>query len=291
MSTSISPQLHSIRFAKNLGLFLVFINKVEFRRLSIIHEQVEVCTTFTHAFDYGPNFKLYFVPQAIDSSLNLYFYENKVKKDEASKFGLWMQTIEARAKSDTPTMGKLALVCNINVQERREFRIYNYSKEFCLIKFPYNIIAIKNGYLVDEAFTNFRNEHSFIEYVESTHTLIHYRNGYIDLYNLRLNTAVKPERIVLECVDSLKFQPPEQAEFYRIMSLKAEQYAVFYQKRGICQPQLQYSFSVSYEVDLKRKIDHMYLKDLKIEESEIQGLSDKCREAEKFGMTTQEAFY
>lgn len=68
-----------------------------------------------------------------------------------------MQLIEAKATSDTPSVGKLMLNYNIEVRDRKEFSIYNYNKDICLIKFKFTIIATKNGFVIDETNTNFHS--------------------------------------------------------------------------------------------------------------------------------------
>lgn len=72
---------------------MILQSKIEFYRINIVCEKAELSLCFVHKINYGPNMKLYHVPQTIDNSLILYFYENKVKPEERNKFGLWMQSI------------------------------------------------------------------------------------------------------------------------------------------------------------------------------------------------------
>ena len=111
----------------------------------------------------------------------------------------------------------MVLSYNIKVSERKDFSIFNYNKEICLIKFRYNIIAVKNGFVIDETNTNFRGEGSFVDIIESCNTVVHFRNTMVDVYKFSMNFNVKPEVIKLDCLDSIAFEPPKETKLFRIV--------------------------------------------------------------------------
>ena len=64
-----------------MSLFVILQTKLHFYRINIVCEKPELDLIFTYKMDHGHNFKLYHVPQALDNTLSLYYYENRVKPE------------------------------------------------------------------------------------------------------------------------------------------------------------------------------------------------------------------
>lgn len=69
-----------------------------------------------------------------------------------------MQLIEVKAGDQIPVVGKMILNYMIPVKERKEFSIFNYNKDICLIKSHFSITAVKNGFVIDDSKTNIQKK-------------------------------------------------------------------------------------------------------------------------------------
>lgn len=158
------------------------------------------------------------------------------------------------------------------------------------------MLAFKNGFVIDAVNTNFHKKNCFIKYVTSSRTIIHFLESTIDIYRFEMDEKAKPERIILECMDSIEFKTVEKASLFNILELKNKSYAIFYEYNNLKNtttnnPNIQYSFSLTKEIDLYSKINEIYPKKEDFEKFTIDQLHEKCGIVKKMGLSAQHAYF
>lgn len=88
---------------------------------------------------------------------------------------------------------------------------------------------MKKGYILDSATVNLKHESSFLEYI-GNETLLHVTPKKVEVYSFKINTNIKPFRIVIKSKDSIKICAisPED-EFFKVLNI-ANDYLVIFQK-------------------------------------------------------------
>jgi hypothetical protein len=91
------------------------------------------------------------------------------------------------------------------------------------------ILAAKNGYILDSVKLNFQIGHAKLRYI-SNQRLIHISDTKLEIYKMTILTTVVPNKIHVTPVDALEIKDkPNEAEFFGILSTVGDNFAVFYQ--------------------------------------------------------------
>jgi len=83
----------------------------------------------------------------------------------------------------------------------KSFTIHNYSRDTFIMNFLHEIYAAKDGYIVDNVNVNIQEEDSRLIY-HGDH-LLSISERKLDLYGFKIITNVKPNKIVLNTIDSV----------------------------------------------------------------------------------------
>ena len=80
--------------------------------------------------------------------------------------------------------------------------IQNYTRDIIFMNLKNQIMAIKNGYLIDTVNVSVNEEGEILKYIHPQ-TILHVTKRNVEVYNFSINMAVKPEKIVLKSIDSI----------------------------------------------------------------------------------------
>jgi len=143
------------------------------------------------------NKKLLTIPSSIENIINVFFEEDKDKKQS---FILWC--LEINFGTEQIKTRELYRVYDIMNNVKGKLSIQNYTKEIIFMNLDHQIMAIKNGYLIDTVNVNVKGEGEFLKYIHPE-TILHINKKHVEVYNFSINMAVKPEKIVLRSLDSI----------------------------------------------------------------------------------------
>lgn len=82
--------------------------------------------------------------------------------------------------------------------------IQNYTKEIIFMNLNHQIMAIKNGYLIDTVNLTVKEDGEVLKYLHPN-TLLHITRKNVEVYNFSIDMSVKPEKISLKSIDSIEF--------------------------------------------------------------------------------------
>ena len=74
-----------------------------------------------------------------------------------------------------------------------KFKIDNFSKDVIILNFKFEILAAKDGFIIDTANTDIHEDGSCLVYKDDH--LLHISDEKLLIYGFRILTAVKPNRI------------------------------------------------------------------------------------------------
>jgi hypothetical protein len=125
-------------------------------------------------------------------------------------------------------MTPLKKIYDMAITLKKTISISNYNRDICIINLGSEISAFKNGVAIDNVSTNFREENCFLKNL-SKNILAHVLKEKIDVYEFKLNENVKPEHIILGCIDSIELKKPENSKFFSMIELDEGRIGIFYQ--------------------------------------------------------------
>ncbi len=95
--------------------------------------------------------------------------------------------------------------------------IQNYTKEIIFLNLNHQIMAIKNGYLIDTLNLNVTEGKEILKYIHPQ-TILHITKKYMEVYHFSIDLTVKPEKIKLTSLDSIEIiNMPEGAEYLSVL--------------------------------------------------------------------------
>ena len=124
-------------------------------------------------------------------------------------------------------------------------------------------------------------------------TLLHITKKHLEVYNISINKAVKPEKIVLRSVDSIELQKyPENAFFIAVLQ-SFDNFAIFFEdsdkKSRQTKGEISYYFEVSQTTSVKMKIKSIF-DSLGFGEINPQLIEEKYNMALKMGLSEKEIY-
>jgi hypothetical protein len=85
---------------------------------------------------------------------------------------------------------------------KKRVKISNFSKDTFFLNMGCEIIAAKKGFIIDSINVNIQGKESRLIYL-SNEKLLHIDDTRVEVYELKIDTTVKPNRIKLNSIDSL----------------------------------------------------------------------------------------
>ena len=110
-------------------------------------------------------------------------------------------------------------------------RISNYWNNIYLFNLGFEILAIKNGYVIDSANVNIQSQETQLVYIGEK-KLVHLCNKRVDLYGFSVNEN-NPPKINVGSIDSIIFKQevPQNYAFFKVLEMINENLVFFYQLR------------------------------------------------------------
>lgn len=106
--------------------------------------------------------------------------------------------------------------------------IQNYTRDIIFMNLKNQLMAIKNGYLIDTVNVSVNDEGEILKYLHPN-TILHVTKKNVEVYNFSINMAVKPEKIVLRSVDSIEISPtPPNAFYIALLQTHPSNFAIFF---------------------------------------------------------------
>lgn len=125
----------------------------------------------------------------------------------------------------------VAKVYDITKSLKKRVRISNYSRDTFLLNMGCEIIAAKKGFIIDSISINIQGEDSRLVYLNNN-KLVHINDNRAELYEIRIDLAVKPNRIRVKSIDSLEINnKPQDSKLLDVIGLGKDSFAIFYQLR------------------------------------------------------------
>lgn len=107
--------------------------------------------------------------------------------------------------------------------------IQNYTKDIIFMNLNHQIMAIKNGYLIDTVNVSVNEEGEILKYIHPQ-TILHITKKNVEVYNFSINMAVKPEKIVLRSIDSIELKNiPSEAFYISVLQTFNSNFAIFFE--------------------------------------------------------------
>jgi hypothetical protein len=107
--------------------------------------------------------------------------------------------------------------------------IQNYTKDIIFMNLNHQIMAIKNGYLIDTVNVSVNEEGEILKYIHPQ-TILHITKKNVEVYNFSINMAVKPEKIVLRSIDSIELKSiPSEAFYISVLQTFNSNFAIFFE--------------------------------------------------------------
>lgn len=107
--------------------------------------------------------------------------------------------------------------------------IQNYTKDIIFMNLNHQIMAIKNGYLIDTVNVSVNEEGEILKYIHPQ-TILHITKKNVEVYNFSINMAVKPEKILLRSIDSIELKNiPSEAFYISVLQTFNSNFAIFFE--------------------------------------------------------------
>lgn len=108
-----------------------------------------------------------------------------------------------------------------------KFKIDNFSKDVMILNFKFEILAAKDGFIIDAANTNIQEDGSCLVY-QGDH-LLHISEDKLFIYGFRIMTAVKPNKIELRSLDSIEIRKDPRYQFFNCLEMLNGNFVLFFQ--------------------------------------------------------------
>jgi hypothetical protein len=138
------------------------------------------------AYPIDKELKLLTIPPSIDNIINIFFEETKEKKQS---FILWC--LEIDFESEHIKARPLYRVYDIMNNAKGKLSIQNYTKDIIFMNLNHQIMAIKNGYLIDTVNLSVKGDGEILKYIHPN-TILHVTKKNVEVYNFFIDMTVKP---------------------------------------------------------------------------------------------------
>ena len=136
-----------------------------------------------------------------------------------------------------------------------KFKLTNYARDIVLLNFKFEILAAKDGFLIDTVNINIQDNSSFLLYTGAH--MLHISEELMLIYDFKVNTQSKPHRIEVRSLDSVLVGRERAHHFYGCLEMLKDNYVLFYQeihnRRG--GGEVQYSITATQKMPLSHKLD------------------------------------
>ena len=283
----IKPEVRFIRFLKDVMMGVFYETSYEIynvENLPNVSKRLE--KTYHHIPE---DCKLLTIPPGIDNIINVFFEEMNESKQS---FVLWCLEIAFDGERIRPQ--EPYRVYNIMKQARGRLSVQNYTRDIIFMNLNNQIMAIKNGYLIDTFnVSNTEGGGGILRYIHPE-TILHITKKTVEVYHFSIDMSVKPGKIVLRSVDAVQLKGvPEGAFFLSVLEYFRSRFAVFYEdslrKHKQSRGEISYYFYVSQPTPMKEKT-RLLFESIASGTASPEAVEEKYEVAKKMGLTEKEIY-
>jgi hypothetical protein len=165
------------------------------------------------------------------------------------------------------------------------------------MNFQYEIYAAKEGYIVDNVNINIQEENSCLMYHGENLLLV--SDSKLDIYNFKIVTNVKPNKILLTAVDSVQINKEPTFSFFDCLEMMNGNFVLFFQVKPQAnrkmRGEIDYLVTVTQKLSVSEKIEQIFAfksaKELrKIAKRNYSLIEEKCDMAFKIGLSRKQVY-
>ena len=112
---------------------------------------------------------------------------------------------------------------------KEKLSVQNYTTDIIFLGIGHQIMAIKNGYLIDTVNLKVSNESEILKYLHPN-TILHINKKSVEVYNFSIDMNAKPEKIVLHTTDSIELKKlPDKVSYMSVLRAFKDNFALFFE--------------------------------------------------------------
>ena len=104
-------------------------------------------------------------------------------------------------------------VYEIQQRLKHKIKIKNFMKDIFLMNLGFEILAFKQGYIIDSVGISSAIDNPNLKYL-GEERLVHVSDKRIEIYKFRILTNVRPHKIEVKSIDSIIITPPKNSAFF-----------------------------------------------------------------------------
>lgn len=259
-----------------------------------IEESNNIKLIFNKRYGVRSTLKLYQIPKPVDNILNIFFVE---KSTTSKTYILWRLELEFKQITTNHSYKSIVRIYEIPSGLVNKFRVDNFSKDIMILNFKFEILAAKDGFIIDAANTNIQEDGSCLVY-HGEH-LLHISENKLFIYGFKITTAVKPNKIELRSLDSIEIKKDSKYTFFSCLEMLNGNFVLFFQVKPELNRKLRgeidYVFMVTQKLSIQEKLNEIFSfkspKELKwLTENEFEKIQEKCDMAFKIGLSKKQVY-
>lgn len=155
-----------------------------------IEESNAVRMIFNKKYGVAEGLRLFQIPRPIDSTLNIFFIE---RSSTSKTYILWRLELQFKVITQNHSFKSIVRIYDIPSGLVNKFKIDNFSRDVIILNFKFEILAARDGFIIDAANTNIQEDGSCLVY-QGDH-LLHVSENQLFIYGFKILTNVKPNKI------------------------------------------------------------------------------------------------
>jgi len=145
---------------------------------------------------------------------------------------------------------------------KRHIRLENYSKDTFFINIGCELFAARKDFIIDSISINIQTDGSMLKYI-SNDRLLHIDQDKVEIYKIKIDTTLKPNRIKIASLDSLEVgRMPEHGEFFNVLTFGRDKFGLFFQNKAsfnrYAKGEVVYWFNLTDSISKDEKIRQIF---------------------------------
>ena len=157
-----------------------------------IDDSSSIRQLFHKPYGVPTSFILMQVPRPSDYILNIFFRE---PSEKARINTLWRLELDLRNLTSHQNFKAVMRVYDIPNHLLKDLKISNFARDIFIMNFKFELLAAKDGYIMDSANINYEKEESFL--VHNGESIILITDIKMEIYSFKIATNVKPNKIII----------------------------------------------------------------------------------------------
>lgn len=126
-----------------------------------------------------------------------------------------------------------------------------------ILNFKFEILAAKDGFIIDAANTNIQEDGSCLVY-QGDH-LLHVSESKLFIYGFKILTNVKPNKIELRSLDSIEINKDRRYSFFDCLEMFNGNFVLFFQVKpehnNKLKGEIDYMITVTQKLSIQEKLN------------------------------------